>query len=181
MMVHHGTLARRYGVQTAIDALAVLENQIRGVRLRVIGEGDYVGELKIRMRVHGLQDRVEFIGWVPYDELVDLLSGADLGLVPFVQDVYTELMLPNKLFEYIGLGLPVVAARTRAVSETFDESCLSYYNPGDGDDCARAILEVHRDPDRARAKAEKARQVYQDNHRWGIMKQRYLDIYARLI
>jgi glycosyltransferase involved in cell wall biosynthesis len=174
-------LARRYGVQTAIDAVSVLENQIHGLRLRVIGEGDYLDELKDRVHLHNLEDRVEFIGWVPYEELIVLLSEADLGLVPFIHDVYTELMLPNKLFEYIGLGLPVVAARTRAVCETYDESCLACYNPDDGADCARAILELYREPAGARAQAEKARRVYQDNHRWGIMKQNYLDIYARLI
>ena len=181
LLVHHGTLARRYGVQTAIDALAVLQHKIEGVRLRVIGEGDYLEELKDRVRMHRLEDKVEFIGWVPFEKLVELVIEADIGLVPFIQDVYTELMLPNKLFEYIGLGLPVVAARTRAVRETYDETCVAFFNPDDSADCARAILELHGDPSGREEMVKKARQVFEANHRWGIMKKHYTDIYSNII
>ena len=181
LLVHHGTLARRYGVQTAIDALAVLQHKIEGVRLRVIGEGDYLEELKDRVRMHRLEVKVEFIGWVPFEKLVELVIEADIGLVPFIQDVYTELMLPNKLFEYIGLGLPVVAARTRAVRETYDETCVAFFNPDDSNDCARAILELHGDPSGREEMVEKARQVFEASHRWGIMKKHYTDIYSNII
>lgn len=181
VLVYHGTIAERYGVQTAVEALAKIGDQRQDIRLIVLGEGDYLDELKRLTFDLGVADRVDFMGWLSFEKMVEILCTADVGLVPLIRDGYTDLMLPNKLFEYIGLDIPVVASRTNAIHEYYGEGCLAYYEPDDASDCARAILELYDDPSKRRRIAEEAKRVYASSHRWGLMQQIYTAIYRRLL
>ena len=52
---------------------------------------------------------VSFLGSVPHAEIPNLLASFDVGLIPFQVDDRTRTMLPLKLFEFLGMGLPVVS------------------------------------------------------------------------
>jgi glycosyltransferase involved in cell wall biosynthesis len=76
-----------------------------------VAYGELKGELEGRIRDYGLEERVYIIGPVPYAELLSLTSGADIGLA--LQEPFGENHLrarPNKVFEYIMAGVPVVAS-----------------------------------------------------------------------
>jgi glycosyltransferase involved in cell wall biosynthesis len=182
VLVHHGTIEERYGVQTAVRALAAIRlSGLDDVRLLIIGAGDYLAKVRGLIGELNLQDQVEFVGWVDYARLIELLAGGDIGLVPFIRDGYTDLMLPNKLFEYVALGIPVVAARTRAVHEYYNEDCAAYFEPGNEADCAKAIVELYNDAGKRKMLTENARSVYQTSHRWNVIKEKYTGIYRRLL
>src|SRR5207247_7864979 len=67
----------------------------------------------------GVADRVKIIPPVPYAELLDWTASADIGLTIF-QPGYTRSIrycLPNKLFEYLMAGLPVLSSQLDAIAE----------------------------------------------------------------
>ncbi len=45
----------------------------------------------------------------PYEQLPQLLRGADVGLIPYVRSELTDSIFPMKVYEYLAAGLPVVA------------------------------------------------------------------------
>ena len=108
-VVYAGGLLRGRGLEQSIDALAL----VAGVKLALIGPGRpaYLTDLRERAVHAGVAERVEFRAPVPPGELVDALAGADLGL-SLIQPVCLsyELTLPNKVFEYIAAGLPVLVS-----------------------------------------------------------------------
>jgi len=68
---------------------------------------------------NGVADRVKIIPAVPYEELLDWTASADIGLTVF-KPSYTRSIrycLPNKLFEYLMAGLPVVSSELDAIAE----------------------------------------------------------------
>jgi glycosyltransferase involved in cell wall biosynthesis len=79
--------------------------------------------------------------------LAQFLKEADVGLVPYRRDVFTDGILPTKLMEYVALGLPAIAARTPAIEEHFDETMVRFFTPDDPHDCARCILELYTSRD----------------------------------
>jgi glycosyltransferase involved in cell wall biosynthesis len=73
--------------------------------------GELRGEVERRIRDYGLEGRVFIDGPVPYAKLLEYTSGADIGLA--LQEPFGENHLrarPNKIFEYIMAGIPVVAS-----------------------------------------------------------------------
>ncbi len=108
-LAYVGGLMPGRGLEQAIDALALLHS----VRLRAIGPGarGYRQGLIDRAARLGVADRLELCDPVLPAELVGELAGADVGLC-LIQPVCRSyaLALPNKLFEYVAAGLPVLCS-----------------------------------------------------------------------
>ena len=107
--VYVGGLMPGRGLEQAIDALALAP----GIRLRLIGPGraEYRAGLSARARANGVEDRIEWRGAVTPREVVPALAGAALGLnlIQPICESY-ELTLPNKLFEYLAAGIPILSS-----------------------------------------------------------------------
>jgi glycosyltransferase involved in cell wall biosynthesis len=151
--------------------------EIPDFEVRVLGAGEYRPELEALSRDLGVSDRVRFLGWLPNDaDVPHVIRQADVGVVAHL----LPRLLPNKLFEYLALHRPVVASDTASLRMLFGDDQLAFFRPDDERDLARRIIEVHRDPKRARAMAENARRVY-EQHRWADEKQKYVRIHDDLL
>jgi glycosyltransferase involved in cell wall biosynthesis len=176
VIVTHGLILERFGIQVLLDALPRIAQVIPHVRLQVIGRGEYRSELERRARKNGVADRVEFRDWVPVEELPELIARANVGYVGMLCD----LMLSNKLMEYVALQVPAVVSRWPTYQHYFPDDAVTYFRPGDADDLAAAIISVWREPETAARRAACAASLYQ-RYRWSVQRQTYLDVYASLL
>ena len=176
VIVTHGLILERFGIQVLLDALPRIAQVIPHVRLQVIGRGEYRSELERRARKNGVADRVEFRDWVPVEELPELIARANVGYVGMLCD----LMLSNKLMEYVALNVPAVVSRWPTYQHYFPDDAVTYFRPGDADDLAAAIVSVWREPETAARRAARAASLYQQ-YRWKVQRHTYLDVYAGLL
>ena len=98
-----------YRAGRGLPALVEAAGQVEDVRLVFIGEGDL--EAEVHRLGAGLGDRLVIQPFVPPDDLAALTPGADLGaclIEPLTESL--RLSLPNKLFEYLAAGVPVLAS-----------------------------------------------------------------------
>jgi len=155
-IVCHGTVTRRLGLDTAVQAMALVRERLPGVRLRVIGAGDHLSEVKALCERLALNPVVTFEEPVPIHRLPERLSVAAVGLVPNLATSATQLMLPVKLLEFATLGIPAIAARLRTIEHYFGDQAVRYFTPGDCHDLARAIEDLYRDPCKRRELSRRA-------------------------
>jgi glycosyltransferase involved in cell wall biosynthesis len=174
IVITHGTLLDLYGIQFMIQAIANLRSQIPGLQLVIAGDGEYGSELKRLAQELQVTDIVQFTGWIPQHEVIHLILRADVGVVATFGS-YGEMCVPNKLFEYIALGKPVVCSSLRAIRDYFDDNALAYFQPGSAEQLAQCILKVYRQPALAAQIVEHATRVYQEN-RWEVTSITYLDV-----
>jgi glycosyltransferase involved in cell wall biosynthesis len=158
-VVCHGTVTRRLGLVTAIEALALLRGRLDDLRLRVIGAGDYLGEIKALSRRLDVERMVSFEDPVPIHQLPQALSASTVGLVPNYCTSATQLMLPVKLLEFATLGIPVIAARLRTIEHYFGAQAVRYFTPGDSADLAQAIEDLYFNPAQRAALSQRAAAV----------------------
>jgi glycogen(starch) synthase len=174
-MITHGSLLKRYGVQTLIEAMPRLRREIPGLRLWIVGDGEYRQQLEdLAMRL-SVSDVIEFTGWVKHEEVAGYIARCQIGLVPMLYN-----QLPNKLFEYIAMGKPVVVGDVPSIRTTFGPETVSYYDTGDADQLAGRVLAVYRDPEAARAMAERAQATFQE-YTWDVMKDVYVGIHDQAL
>ena len=78
-----------------------------------------LSQLNALIASEGVADRVKIIPPVPYEELLDWTASADLGLNVLPPDYSLSIRgcLPNKFFEYLMAGLPVLSSPLDAVTE----------------------------------------------------------------
>jgi glycosyltransferase involved in cell wall biosynthesis len=117
---------------------------------------------------------------VPTAELPKLLKKANLAIVPYRNGVFTGGILPTKMMEYAALGIPAIAARTPAIASYFDETNVQFFTPGDVDELAQCMLELHRDRSRLAFLAQNVVE-FSEHYNWLDQRTNYLKLIDRLV
>jgi len=180
VLMYHGTIVERHGLGRALEAVARLRDEIPGVKFRVFGDGDWADEFAHRVRKLGLEDHVRYHGRVSLEQIAGEIPEADAGVVPNERTPFTELNLPTRIFEYLSMGVPVVAPRTKGVLDYFGEEELFLFEPGDAADLARAIGRALAPGPERDAVLARGIAVY-SRHRWAMEAERLVGIYERLL
>lgn len=111
------------GGEEAVQAMEFMNNSI----LLIIGSGDVIDELKKISEQPGIRGKVIFKGKLPYADMLEYTCNADAG-ISFDKDtnINYRFSLPNKIFDYIQCGIPVLASRLPEI-----EKVISHYQVGD--------------------------------------------------
>jgi glycosyltransferase involved in cell wall biosynthesis len=173
-LITHGSLTKHYGVQTLIKAVPLLRDSIPDLKVMIVGDGEYRSQLEEMVQSLDVGRHVVFTGLVPFEEVPSLISNADIGVVSALIP-----LLPNKLFEYLALGKPVVVAANSAVRVLFDDNSVKFYQPENEQDLAQCILELYRNPEIMANLTARGSAIY-DRYRWSNMKLRYLEVFDEL-
>jgi glycosyltransferase involved in cell wall biosynthesis len=135
-------------LELILDSLRHLVDQAQTVQLRIAGGRQMEGIVQQL----GLEDVVTFSGFVPPDELSEWLQEADVGVIAYDVNEFTNTTISNKLFHYMAAGIPILAtdmAPTRRIIEKV--GCGRIIPRGSTPrEIARILLEL-RDASEARA------------------------------
>jgi glycosyltransferase involved in cell wall biosynthesis len=156
-LVYSGTVTLRHGIDLAIEAFARLAGRFPTLRLRVVGAGPALEPARDLAARLGVADRVDFMGHVTLEQIHDLVGGAVAALAPHRDNEFGALVFSVKVAEYLVLGLPVVCARTAAMSYYFSEDELFFFKPGDVEDLGRAIQEALSDSECANERSRRGK------------------------
>ena len=111
LLVYVGVMGIQDGVEYALYALhdLVCERGRQDISLVLMGDGDRVPALRALVHKLGLDEHVNFTGWVSRSTIVRYLTVADVGLSPDPQNGLNEYSTMIKTMEYMAMGKPVVA------------------------------------------------------------------------
>lgn len=181
VLIFSGILVGDRGVEVAIRGLARLVRE-RGptVGLIVIGDGRARRRYEEEAIACGVDQHVRFPGFLSHDELPAHWRAASIGLLPFHRCTHIDTTLANKLFDYMAVGLPVLASDARPMQRVLRETrCGETFRSGDDADFARVAARMLDHVDRSRAMGEAGRLAVQTTYHWGRDAERLLEAVAR--
>jgi len=166
VIMYHGSLVERNGLDVAIAAMAQVQNRVPQAELRIFGHRTaFLDRLLEETRKQNLEGKVRYLGARNLEDLVNEIDSCDLGVIPNQKNAFTEINTPTRLFEYLALGKPVVAPTTSGILDYFNERSLLFFEPGNSTDLARKIEYAAAHPREMFEIARMGQEVYLQ-HTW---------------
>jgi glycosyltransferase involved in cell wall biosynthesis len=165
-LVFVGGLEPMRGLEAVLELLSVALPLVPELHLTIIGDGRWKGDLQARARAVGVDAHVVFAGRREYQRALFEVQRADIGLIPHRITAHTNSTIPNKLFEYMLLGKPVLATDMAPVRRILLEvGCGLVYRTSD--EAVEALRRL-RDKVLRHSLGEKGRRAVLERYRWDL-------------
>jgi len=179
-LLYVGGISYHRGLQYVIDGISLLVNEIP-VRLWIAGDGKFAASLKDRVKKLGLENHVKFYGLVAQSDVKDLMRKADYGLIPHVRSEQSDNSSPNKLFEYMETGLPVLASDCISVKRLLGETNAgTTYIHDSPSDFANVVRQLCTDKKNSVIFSANGRRAIKERYNWLKSSSSLLKLYADL-
>lgn len=177
IILYQGRIQADRGLAQLVHAAGQLT---KGVVV-IMGEGNAKTMLQQMVAEAGLSERVRILDAVPSDELLSYTAGASIGVAPIEGNHLSYYYsAPNKLFEYLAAGLPVVASRLPEMERVIEQHEVGLLSePGDTDGLASALNRLLGDEtlrERLSRNAREAAKIYT----WEYESRKLVSLYERL-
>ncbi len=171
-----GSLKPWHGLETLVDAYALLHEKTRKTRLLVVGDGPEKERLAKSLAARGLSTSCEFTGAVTPSEVSGFIASMNVGVAPY-PDLEGFYFSPLKILEYMAAGKPVVASRVGDIPDLVRDGVDGLLvPPGDPAALGAALDRLRADRRLCDALGSAARAKVLDTHTWEAVVKRILDL-----
>jgi glycosyltransferase involved in cell wall biosynthesis len=176
-VVYVGCISVERGIRQLLQA-ASIANQSSPSRL-VLAGACQPSSLASELATSSENSNTEFRGWCARDEVRQMMASARAGLVTFLPEPNHVEAQPNKLFEYMSAGLPVIASDFPLWREIVAANeCGLLVDPSKPQEIASAIEYLVSNPNEAEAMGKRGLQAVQQKYNWERESRVLLSFYA---
>jgi colanic acid biosynthesis glycosyl transferase WcaI len=159
-----GTLGNVSGVEVLVDVAKIMQ-RVPDVLLLCVGEGGKKQQMVNEASRQGLKN-IRFLPFQPGERVPEVQASCDAALLT-VHSNYADASVPSKLISYFAASRPVICAANAqsAVARTVvDAAAGLLVCPGDAQGIAAAILQLKREPQKARQMSRNARSYFEKHY-----------------
>jgi glycosyltransferase involved in cell wall biosynthesis len=155
-VLFYGSFLALQGPEVIIDAAMEMEN--KKIQWVMLGDGDLRPRLEVRSR--GLPN-VRFEPWMPYEHLPHRLARAHILLGIFGTTPKAAMVIPNKVFQAMAVGRPLITRRSEAYPQPVrDSEVIGWVPSGDARAIADQVVKMAADPSGLMHRGRQTRQLY---------------------
>jgi glycosyltransferase involved in cell wall biosynthesis len=181
LLCHEGSLPFNRGLKEMVEAVYYFRDK---VCLRIVG--DVFGEerkwLKREIENKGLHDTIRITGWLPYEKVSEAISDCHVGLILFRDSINNRLAgPPNKLFNYMNAGLPVLSVDFPEMRQIIvEEECGILICDQSVKSIITAIETLLANPENLSKMSKNGQRAVRERYSWEVMERKLLLSYGRL-
>ncbi len=175
-----GSIAHNRGIVEMVKAIGLVQKRMR---VRLVLAGEFTTEA-LEREIRALPEfmYVDYRSFVNRNEAGRLMSRVRVGLIVLHPEPRYKVSYPNKLFEYMAAGIPVIASDFPLWRQIIEESrCGFLVEPLNPAALAEAIIAVLQKPGEAEAMGKHGREAAVKKFRWENEKKKLLDLYADIL
>jgi len=166
--IHAGALRYTYASEQLLEAMEIVSKLFPGMRFVVLGGVD--GKLKNVFLIELLKNKgvLEIYQRVPFSEVLRQLYISDIGInLVLPVDITHTLAAPQKLYEYLAAGLPVIGANVPTIRRVLKEyECGLIVDPFSPQDIANGLLQLAQDEALRQNMGKNAREAAEKHFNW---------------
>lgn len=167
-IITSGTHSDARNCMKAVEALPMIAEQIPGVMMKFVGRfkpAAYEQELQQKARALGVEANFATEGMLPWLENFKRISSAHVGCVFYNDNLNNRVTLPNRLYEYMYVGLAVLGENFPEVRKVLENSdCGALVNSQDPRDIAEKAVRLLKDPEQLTIYTTNARRAVMEKY-----------------
>ncbi|MCW3133200.1 MAG: glycosyltransferase family 4 protein [Methanophagales archaeon] len=171
---------RYKGLDYLLEGLIIIKKRIQDVKLIIGGEGKLLNYYKQRVILMGLEDNVEFVGFIPDEKIVEYYNKCDIFVLPSISAKQEGFGIV--LQEAMACERPVVSTEIVGVAEDVRErNAGRIVKPKDERALAEAIIEILEDKNLARKMGKNGRQLVEEKYTWEKVAEMVENVYNEVM
>lgn len=179
-IIYIGSISEINGITQTIRALEYLNPKFE-VRIKLLGKFSPVAYKRKVKQLKGFE-KVDYLGWVPLEKTPFYLAQADAGIICAPPEPNSLEAEPNKLFEYMFAGLPVIASNFPLWKKIIEgNNCGICINPLNPKEIAKAVEYLIKYPEKTRKMGENGRKAILTKYNWENEIENLLKVYKQLL
>lgn len=180
-IVYSGSIRHIYDFGCIVETAALCKKALPQARFLIYGDGTEREEMAARARAMGLQN-IKFKGHVEKQFIPSILQRADLALLHHKQvDLARYGLSPNKLFEYLAAGCPVLSTVQSKYSLLKDAHCGFESPSQDPKEIAHAIQQFAELPEEAKQHMRNRARQTAEQHDYRVLSEKLENIFDELL
>ncbi|MEA2105555.1 MAG: glycosyltransferase family 4 protein [Bacteroidota bacterium] len=176
-LIHFGTMGRANGLEYIVNAANLIQKKgIFDVSFIFMGKGA-IKEKLIKMKKEMKLSNIIFIEAQPMEIVSDVVNLCDVSIVPFVNLPILQTNSPNKLFDSLSAGIPVVVNSAGWTKDLVEENqCGVYVDPGKPEELVEKILTWKIHPALLVEMGSAARKLAEREYDKSILSKKFISI-----
>lgn len=156
VFLYVGRITQRKGLKPLLKACATLKQQgYTDYTLLIIGVGDQEAELRSLAQSYGIEEQLQWEGWVDYGRLGAYFQQADVFVFPTYEDVWGMVVPEAMVF-----GKPILCSNGAAACELVQTNENGFvFDPHDSDAIAKGMQYFLDHPERIEPMGSRSRQI----------------------
>jgi glycosyltransferase involved in cell wall biosynthesis len=173
--VYLGNLDGSRGLDTAIRAIRLLKDRGHYVNLSIVGTGPNIEDHRKLAETLGVTDRVAITGRLPFAKVKAIMAQATVGLIPHYGTKAWNSTIPNKLFDFMSMGKPVVVSNAKPTERIVEAvQCGIVFNERDAEALAAAMMTME-DKTLRDSFGRQGREAFVKQYNWTVDEQRLFE------
>jgi len=172
-----GRLVPQKGVEYFVRAIPLIARRFPEAKYIIVGEGWSRDLIEAEARASGYADRIKFTGFASDKEVIDLMTSADVLVVPSIYEPFGIVAL-----EGMATGVPVVASRVGGLVEIIDHDRTGVFvYPRSPESIAWGIGKILADFDHAKWITENAKEELHKSYSWEAVAMKTAEVYKKVM
>ncbi len=184
IICHEGALWFNRGLKLIVEALIILKTTYPNFKFRIIGDvfGKEREYLKSKIKENNLQENIEITGWLSYNDVPKAIADCSIGVISNTNEKRNTLAgPPNKLFNYITMGLVIVSVDLLATTQIIKETnCGIILEKRDAQLLAEKLRDLLGDNTKRKDLQEKSSEASNKKYNWELEADKLFQFYRSL-
>lgn len=174
-----GRIVYDKGIEDLIYAFKLLCDKHDNVRLLILGKGKWKGRIINILKRYNLQDKVRFLGFLPYEQIEKFYNIADIFCTPSRITRFWQEQFGFVFAEAMACGKPVVSTHAGSIPEVLGGTGL-LVSPGNHLELFKALDKLVKNPKLRKNLGNKARKFAEKHHDAKKIAEKRMEVYKKV-
>jgi len=162
---HHGYFTLERNLSNLVLGFDIAAKQFPTIELLLAGIGETYDDITQLVKTVHSKHRIHLTGAYVAKDLIDLYRRTDIGILPYAEQEFRQYTLPNKAFDYMACGKPIISSGLFPMKRLLDETGAGMYGPCSTPQEIAKLIETMMHSD-VQTMSKRGFQAFIDKYHW---------------